>query len=67
MSRPTDENPLLEPTYEQYLWGGRVGWGRQGRTFGRVGALYVRDRAGSLDQTRSPSPIPRRRLIRPPT
>ena len=49
MSRPTDDNPLLKPTYEQYLWGGRLGWGQEGRTFGRVGALYVRDRAGSLD------------------
>ncbi len=49
MSRPTEANPLLEPTYEQYLWGGRLGWGQEGRTFGRVGALYVRDKAGSLD------------------
>jgi hypothetical protein len=47
--QPTLENLLREPTYEQFLWGGRVGYGQEGRTYARASVLYVRDAASSID------------------
>ena len=67
MSRPTDDNPLLEPTYEQYLWGGRVGWGRRDARSGASERCTCATAPDRSTWTRLPSPIQRRRSIRLPT